>query len=282
MFSKNNLPLKETAMVIEIITIFLFCDEYLKAIGYKDNHQVIMSTSEVLTTAIVAAKFFGGNYEKSRHFLEEHYYIKNMLSKSRFIRRLNRIDNNIFNALLQIMAKAFKETSLDNEFLIDSFPVPVCLNIRMERSKIYPNQEYKGYNAAKEMYFLGIKVHMVVTKDRKPIEFFITPGSCSDIKAAKKMKLNLTPQSILHGDKGYTDYKWEDHLEFTKQIFLSVPRKKNSKRKEKKTNSKARKGIETSFSEITAHFPKKIHAVTARGFVLKVIMFIFAYTFKFW
>jgi hypothetical protein len=43
-----------------------------------------MSTSEALTTAIVAVKFFGGNYEKSRNFLFEHGYISKMLSKSRF------------------------------------------------------------------------------------------------------------------------------------------------------------------------------------------------------
>jgi len=39
-----------------------------------------------------------------------------------------------------------------------------------------------------------------------------------------------------------------------------------------------RKRIETTFSEITAFFPRKIHAVTIQGFILKVILFIFAYT----
>ena len=39
-----------------------------------------------------------------------------------------------------------------------------------------------------------------------------------------------------------------------------------------------RKRIETTFSGITGYFPKKIHAVTAKGFMLKIILFIFAYT----
>jgi hypothetical protein len=39
-----------------------------------------------------------------------------------------------------------------------------------------------------------------------------------------------------------------------------------------------RKRIETTFSGITAYFPKKIHAVTAQGFILKLILFTFAYT----
>jgi hypothetical protein len=39
-----------------------------------------------------------------------------------------------------------------------------------------------------------------------------------------------------------------------------------------------RKRIETTFSGITNFFPKKIHAVTAQGFILKIMLFIFAYT----
>ncbi len=41
-----------------------------------------------------------------------------------------------------------------------------------------------------------------------------------------------------------------------------------------------RKRIETTFSEITAHFPAKIHAVSPQGFLLKIILFIFAFTFN--
>jgi hypothetical protein len=39
-----------------------------------------------------------------------------------------------------------------------------------------------------------------------------------------------------------------------------------------------RKGIETAFSQLTARFPKHIHAVTAAGFVLKLVLFIFVHT----
>ncbi|MGD1843356.1 MAG: IS982 family transposase, partial [Thermonemataceae bacterium] len=39
-----------------------------------------------------------------------------------------------------------------------------------------------------------------------------------------------------------------------------------------------RRRIETTFSEITARFTKKIHAVTFKGFQLKVFLAVFAYT----
>ncbi|MEM6378376.1 MAG: IS982 family transposase, partial [Bacteroidota bacterium] len=40
-----------------------------------------------------------------------------------------------------------------------------------------------------------------------------------------------------------------------------------------------RKRIETTFSVILNLFPRKVHAVTPQGFLLKIVLFICAYTF---
>jgi hypothetical protein len=44
-------------------------------------------------------------------------------------------------------------------------------------------------------------------------------------------------------------------------------------------NKYYRKTIENTFANITAKFPKKIHAVTAKGFLLKIFIFIIMYCF---
>jgi hypothetical protein len=66
-------------------------------------------------------------------------------------------------------------------------------------------------------------------------------------------------------------------------IRLSVHRKSNSKKPHhpytKYLISIQRKRIETAFSDIAKYLPKKIHAVTETGFLMKLIMFIWAYTF---
>jgi hypothetical protein len=41
-----------------------------------------------------------------------------------------------------------------------------------------------------------------------------------------------------------------------------------------------RQNIEQAFSQITARFPKHIHAVTQHGFVLKIILFLLAHCFE--
>lgn len=268
-------------MVNDIITIFYICDEYLKAIGYQDDIQAKMSTAEVLTVAIVAAKFFGGNYETSRWFLVSHNYIKRMLSKSRLSRRLNAIDTTVLQGLFEIMAKSFKLANKDGDYIIDSFPIPVCANVRIERSKIYRNEIYRGFSATRDDYFFGIRVHMLVTKTGQPVEFIIEPGSFSDIKVARTFKFDIPIGSKIHADKGYTDYGFEDYLELQRQIHFLAIRKENAKRRDRGVSKKIRKMVETTFSSITNLFGRKIHAVTARGFELKIMMFIFAYTMKF-
>ena len=41
----------------QIITIYCFFDELLKALGHKDDPQAKLTTAEIMTIAIVAAEF---------------------------------------------------------------------------------------------------------------------------------------------------------------------------------------------------------------------------------
>ena len=179
------------------------------------------------------------------------------------------------------MAKAFTVANSEKIYAIDSFPVPVCSNIRISRCQIYRDEKYRGYSAIRQSYFFGIKVHMLVTKYGEPVEFVIEPGSFSDIRVAKTFDFNIQRGSIIHADRAYTDYEFEDYLELQRQIFLAARRKQNSKRRERGMCKKTRKIIETSFSSIVSNFSRKIHAVTAKGFELKIIMFVFAYALSF-
>ena len=54
----------------EIITVFCFVDELLKAIDINTDKQAQMSLSEIVTTALVAVKYFGTNYARALNFLK--------------------------------------------------------------------------------------------------------------------------------------------------------------------------------------------------------------------
>ena len=78
-----------------------------------------------------------------------------------------------------------------------------------------------------------------------------------------------------------THYAAEDVFEEATGCRQQTARKKNSRRPREPHETfllqHFHRTIKTNFSQLTARFPKQIHATTAAGFVLKRVLFIFAH-----
>ena len=107
--------------------------------------------------------------------------------------------------LFQVMSQTFKELNWGQEYILDSFPVPVCDNIRISKCKIYSGEEYRGYIASKKRYFYGLRVHMLITESRKPVEFYLAPGSYNDANVLQSFCFELPSGSMVYGDKAYNN-----------------------------------------------------------------------------
>lgn len=271
-------------MELMIIATYCYVDSILKYLNIKEDKRRIMSDAEVVTTLIVAAQIFSGNIEKAQNFLKDHRYIPNMLEKTRFNRRQHALGAEFIQDIMKVIAELFKNTNLDQEYSADSFPVPVCDNVRITRSRIYQGKEYRGYTKSKKRYFYGVKVHMIMTVDGYPVEFLLTPGACNDCKALKMFEMDLPERSTVYLDKGYNDYAEEEFLKEAADIELATQRRIDSKRPHSGCKSyiinKKRKFVETVFSGIATLLPKKIHAVTSAGFEMKIALFLCAISFK--
>lgn len=68
-------------MLNEIITIYAITDDLLKAIGHDEDCRRLVSDAEIITTAIIAAIFFGGNHNKACSYMKDHNLIPDMLEK---------------------------------------------------------------------------------------------------------------------------------------------------------------------------------------------------------
>ena len=186
----------------------------------------------------------------------------------------------IFIILFDLLGTIWKTLNTDSLYIIDSLPIAVCDNIRIRRSKIYSDEDFRGYQASKKRYFYGLKIQLMVTKDGQPVECFLTPGSFGDVDALKSYAYELPDGSIIYADKAYNDYEIEDLLKEVDHIQLIPMRKKNSKRALPPyisfVQSYHRKRVETAGSLIEQLLPKSIHAVTSQGFELKVALFVIA------
>ncbi len=203
-----------------------------------------------------------------------------MLSKSQFSRRLGGIPEQVWTGLLRRLAEPFHEADSLKIYLMDSFPVHVCRNIRMKRCKIYQDEQFWGYVSSRDEYFYGLKVHALMTESGIPAEIFLSPGSYADVSTLYDFSFHVPSGSVIYGDRAYNAYAVEDSLEKT-DIHLKPARKNNSKRKYESLAEDGikiiRKRVESVFSAIKQRFPAHIYAVTPHGFELKVFLFILAY-----
>jgi len=263
----------------KIISIFCFIDDLLKSIEHEEDNRRSVSDSEIVTTAIISALYFGGHQYHAMCFMKTHNYIPKMLEKSRFNRRLHGVGKLIWDLFEQV-GSLFKNITCEMHYILDSFPVPLCDNIRIMRSKIVNGEQWRGYTASMKRYFYGVKVQLLTTGSGLPIAFHFTPGKQADVKALDKIIRNLPPEANVFGDSAYTDYQKEDNIFEQDSVHLKIQRKSNAKRKDNKQQTqeklKMRKRVETAISDIKKLFPRTIHAVTLDGFLIKLILFIFA------
>jgi hypothetical protein len=265
----------------KVIAIYCIIDDMFKGIGHKEHSKRKLSDSEVITTAVVSALYFGGHYDNARGYMKSKNLCPNMLEKSRFCRRLHALNDLLVMMFFQV-GEYLKTMAGASSYIIDSFPIPVCDNMRISRCHILKGKQWRGRQASMHRYFYGVKIHVLVTAQGIPVEFCFVPGSENDVQGLKKIPLHLTPESEVYGDAGYTDYKAEDDAKDAEDIRLLIQRKHNSKRPDKAYEAfikeYMRKKIETSFSCIKALFLRKIHAVNFEGFLIKILLFIWAYT----
>lgn len=262
----------------QIVAIYCLCDDILKALHHYEDPQRQMSDAEVMTTAVVAALHFRGTWERARDLLGNGGYIPAMLGKSRFNRRLHEI-REVFLTVFQVLGELFKRLNTQAVYVIDSFPIAACDNIRIPQARLYRDEAYRGYIASKRRYFYGLRIHLLVTGTGEPVEVFLAPGADADVRALHRFAFDLPAGSTVYADSAFTHYAVEDLMKEA-GLTLHPMRKKNSKRPVPPyvayLQARGRKIVETTGSLIERLLPKSIHAVTAQGFELKLMLFVLA------
>lgn len=268
-------------MTEQTVAMYCFVDDLLTACGPAwapaPDPRRHLSDAEVLTTALVAARFFGGNLAQARRYMQAHWG-QRPLHKSGFSRHLDRL-RDVLDELFATFGQRAKHLHTEARYVLDSFPVPVCHNTRIGRSKLLRGKAYHGRCASKRSWFYGVKVQVVATTDGVPVAYHIHPGSEADMTGLRQLEPDLPAGSVLYADAAYTDYAHEEVFAEATGCQQHTARRANSKRPHAPAQrfliQHFRHGIETCFSQLTGRFPKKIHATSAAGFALKIGLFVF-------
>jgi len=103
--------------------VYVIADEVLRILKVIDDSQSKMSNAEVITFAIVTAKFFSGNYNMARYMCKKLGLFPEILSNSRLNRRVHNIPWTYWQAVFRFLSFLSKNTKDNCYFAVDSFPV---------------------------------------------------------------------------------------------------------------------------------------------------------------
>lgn len=258
-----------------IITSYVIIDDTMRSLNHHSHALAKVSDAEVLTVAVVAAKYFHNNHERALWMLSHLGYLSKPLSTSRFNRRLHAVADWL-RLILETLGELFAGGTL---FIIDSMPLPVCRRARARRNRKVRGRDYCGYCAAKKEKFFGFRLHLVCTPAGVPVSFAIVAGGYHDLTPIHELTFPLASGAYVFGDKGYNSAPDEQTIYDESGVRLIPIRRKNMKPHDWADEydlKQYRKSIETVNAQLEKMGTQHLHARTLSGFDLKIHASLFA------
>jgi len=157
--------------------------------------------------------------------------------------------------LFQLIRERFNQLEFQELVIIDSFPILLCHPIRNCRARLLTNFANIGYNASKQMWFYGFKVHVAVTESGYILNYIFTPASGPDRKIAKELLDEIRAPYVL-ADLGHLSKALKLDLE-SRGVNLWTPLRSNMDGVKQYNNYNMlviRRTIETRFSVLCSEF----------------------------
>lgn len=258
-----------------IVTVYVVLDDSLKAMGHHDDCRAQISTAEILTVAVIAARYFNNHHERALCILQLLGAIPR-LSVSRFNRRLHQASH-LLEETLSWLSQQHPPQPL---YIIDTFPLPVCRKVRAERCTKLHGEHFLGRCSAKREWFYGLRLHWVCDATGFPIAFDMLPAATHELLTTPYLLSDLLPNALVLGDGAYISATMAALLQQTGSIYLITQHHKRMKTpntpEELTLLHTQRPRIETAHSLLEKMGTQRLQARTLAGFSLKVLASLFA------
>lgn len=201
-FSPNASPSNEKITDVELLAIYFYCR------CYENKHK----KSEIHDYAF--------RYMKS--------WFPQLPNYSNFNTRINALSSAVLSLVPLLLEYIDNENIVKNIskeiVLIDSFPIMLCSGKRA--GKVAKELSNKSYCATKNVYYYGVKMHMVARRVEKTIPLMdfvsITPASENDLNAIKPILPKLKDKAIF-ADKAYADGPLNEQLMKELNTYIYTP-----------------------------------------------------------
>ena len=224
------------------------CDVYKSSLRFccqrfSNNSHPVFTEEKVLTVYL-----FCGYYQRYFSISEIHTFAKEYLSSwfpklpsyQTFNMRLNMLLET-FRALAETMIQSFRPKDCDSLIsIVDSMLIVTCKGKNRE-GKVAKEITVKGYCSTKNMYYYGMKLHMVGQRRAETMPFpqliTLTSASENDLTVFKcECAPHLSGKTVL-GDKIYSDFSFFNESNPVTMLTPLIRKPKGSR----KSSSKERK-----------------------------------------
>ena len=183
----------------------------------SNNGTVSLTDEEVLTVYLHGIMSHRRTLKSIYSFTSDHLgdWFPNLVTYEVFVRRINQMGEAL-PVFLEKLLESESNLEVRSRFkLIDSMPIVMAGSKRSNRAKVAPELANKGFCATKNLYYYGVKLH-ILGDDRDntlPIPEYVglTSASEHDLGAFKAMVGEIYNKDIFC-DKAYQDRDTQTQL----------------------------------------------------------------------
>ena len=211
---------------------------------------------------------------------ERHYrfYLRRLPSQSRLWVRWRDMSAYIVEFRVHLMLKL--GVDLEDEFVIDTFPVPVCKFFRRGRHRGFVGADW-GHCASKNWYYYGFKLGLCMTTAGVPVFFDLFFARPHDVNFLEALVACLR-DCLVYADKGFIDQERAQRLLDQQGVAILTPKRSNQKHQaplQSYVVNAFRPLIETVGSQLVGHMHlQDLGAKTDVGLGKRVIAVLTAFT----
>lgn len=215
---------------LRLTHIFIVCDDFCNALTDWQQHQGCLPTTkagELADSEMLAITIFY-HYSGAKCF--EYYYrdwvllpmkpyFPHLISYERFVARMPRLLPGLY-VLLKWLCTQSQRTGF---YIIDSKPLPVCHNRRIEQNRVFTGLAARGKSSMG--WFYGFKAHLVINQYGEMVNFVLTPGNVADNNAGVLHQALDELQGQCIGDRGYLTKLFAQFYQQDLQLITKLRRK---------------------------------------------------------
>ena len=226
------------AWELTIIGLYVYiCQSYARHLcGYaqrqSNNFQPDFTDEEVLTIYLFGIMRKCFELQAIYHYTHDHLrkWFPGLPSYQAYVARLNRLSD-VFPPLVEHLLEDCPQPSLLREVrLLDSLPIVMANAKRSGSARVAAEFANKGYCASKDMYFYGVKLHVMAFRCPGtlplPDQIRLAPASPHDLTIFREEFVPTLEGGALYVDKAYLDELLQQQLYQEQHVVLWAPVKK--------------------------------------------------------